>query len=707
MPAGVTLRQALALFLVVLALLLGALLVGVDRSSAEAVRLSAEPLRQETAALASEKIEGYFKTAEDSIDRIEIHLLRGRCSLEDPSCAEGALFAALLANPNLVEATFTRGGAPDAPPGRPHPVPWQVGVSRGLGGTLVTRVVKPSARGFEAQVAERPPSAALSTPVRFAPGGGAPDPTAHPTFLTPASAPLRGQLLWSDLSFAELDAREPPERRRVVVTVLKALERGGDFAGVARVAILGTNLDALVRAVPPAPRPLLCDERGRLLARLAPGDPLDETGEDLRVAPRTVPPEVRRALEDPAVRLASRGGPPVTTAFTIDGRRYLASFEVLRNTQDWRLGILVDEDALPGIPLLRAARKRLLAMAIGTALLALAAGFLALGLVGRDLARIVDETSRMGRFDFSRSEPRASFRDVTAVMAGLERAKTALRAMGKYVPLDLVRLLYASGVEPVPGGELHDVSLLFTDIEGFTTLSEATPPDELARLLGAYFEVMGRAIQGSLGTIDKFIGDAVMALWNAPLPVPDHPQRACEAALAAIEATGALYRSAEWAGRAPLVTRFGLHRGTVLLGHFGAPDRLSYTALGDGVNLAARLEGLNKQYGTRVLVSESIREAAGDLFVFRLLDRVAVKGKTDGIEVSELVGRAGTQMGAALADYERALRAHWSRDFAAALAILEGHPEDPPSRVLAARCRAFLKAPPPADWDGVHAATSK
>jgi adenylate cyclase len=245
----------------------------------------------------------------------------------------------------------------------------------------------------------------------------------------------------------------------------------------------------------------------------------------------------------------------------------------------------------------------------------------------------------MRDFDFAPEPVAAPFRDVREVMGGLERAKTAMRALGKYVPVDLVRLLYASGREPSLGGELRDVTIMFTDIKDFTTLAEGLSPDELARRLGLYLEAMTRAVHESRGTVDKYIGDAVMALWNAPTACPDHAAWACRAALACRRATADLFASPAWEGP-PMATRFGLHRDTVMVGHFGAPDRLSYTALGDGVNVASRLEGLNKQYGTTIIVSDGVREAAGAGFHFRELDTVAVKGRRGSLRIHELLGAA-------------------------------------------------------------------
>jgi len=150
---------------------------------------------------------------------------------------------------------------------------------------------------------------------------------------------------------------------------------------------------------------------------------------------------------------------------------------------------------------------------------------------------------------------------------------------------------------------------------------------------------MTRVLEAHGATIDKYIGDAVMAFWNAPAPIEQHSLQACRAVLACQHELALLFTSPEWGGAPPLVTRFGLHRGRVLVGHFGAPTRLSYTALGDGVNLAARLEGACKQYGVTTLVSGSVYAEAAAELVFRELDRVTVRGKSEAVDVYELVGR--------------------------------------------------------------------
>jgi adenylate cyclase len=298
---------------------------------------------------------------------------------------------------------------------------------------------------------------------------------------------------------------------------------------------------------------------------------------------------------------------------------------------------------------------------------------------------------------------------VRAALDALEQAKTALRALAKYVPLDLVRILYEARMEPVLGGRIEDVTILFSDVEGFTSMAERLAPDALAEALGAYLATLTKAIHGSGGIIDKYTGDGVMALWNTPRPCERHWERACEAALASIEATEALFSSARWAGCDRWRTRYGIHRAEVVVGHFGAPDRMSFTALGDGVNVAARLESLNKQYGTRILVSSTVEREARGAFRFRRLDRVAVKGREHGLDVFELVGRRvdGDARSAVVERYERAFDQYLRREFAEALRTLREQPDDPPSRVLASRCERFLAEPPSAEWSGIHLALEK
>jgi adenylate cyclase len=710
-----TLAQVFALTMLGLAGLLALLFTVFFEGSRRAVIEAADGMREAAARRVEERVRAHLDTAEQAVEALEREVRAGAVDPADDRAVERALFAAMLNTPSLAELTLTRarrtGFAPDgaiaiAPDGRT-----QVSVYRvleGDAGRLVTRITSPRGGQWQVAVRDRPPSAALDEVPLRPTAGAAGDPTAHLTFLTPASRDLSGRMVWSDLHWSEGD----PSRRRVVATVMKAIEGAdGAFVGVVRAGLLTEQLDEVARiavtdAADDPHRILLADEQGRLITRLSSGEPVrEEADNSLRVEPAHMPAEVAAALGDPALRADGEG--PVSRAIAVDGRRFLVTALGLARTQGWRTIVLAPEDFyMRG---LARRRTRVLAASLAVIALILVGGLVTLMGVRRGLGHIVTATERIAAFDFAASVPRSPFRDVHTVLQRLELAKTAMRAMGRYVPVDLVRLLYQTGREPALGGEVADVTLMFTDIKDFTTLSESLPPNELARVLGRYLDVMTTAIHSARGTIDKYIGDAIMALWNTPTPCDDHPRRACEAALACLEAEKVLFASPEWEGRPPLLTRFGIHRDRVMVGHFGAPDRMSFTCLGDGVNVAARLEGLNKQYGTRVLVSESVREAAGDGFEFRLVDVVAVKGRTRGVKVYELRGRAGAVAdGAAARDYERALEKYWARDFDGAVALLDGIGlGDGPSRVLRERARTLARNPPPADWDGVYVAQSK
>ncbi len=715
---GLTLGRALALSLGALALG-GALLLGLLlRRWGDSLLAASERLRDTASRGAEAVVTGALGRAESALGDVERQARGGALSLDEPLSVERALFTVLTSNTDLAEVTVTGArtiaGDPEArfaPDGR-----WQVSVySEGNEPSrIVTRYSHQERGRFVAEVRRRPPGSYGLRAVPMARADtDAEDPTDHPTFTsTVAHHRFSPDPLWTDLHYAELDERLPEGRRRVVVTAMKVLDdASGRFRGVIRVGMLASRLEEVARLRVDADDPrdphrvFVADAEGRLVTRLRPDQALKDQDGDLRVAPRMLPDDLRAALADPAIRGVDRDHPKASARFAVGGRRFLLSVLYLQGAQDWRVGIVVPEAHYLGD--LERARRLLVALSAVAFVASVAMLGGTLRSVQGSLGRIVASAARMRDFDFSPSVARSPFLDVEAVMEDLEQAKTALRAMGKYVPVGLVRQLYRARQEPKLGGELRDVTLMFTDVEGFTTLSERLSPDVLAEALGRYFEVMTAAVHAHGGTVDKYIGDGVMTLWNAPEPRPDHPSRACAAALACREAVRALTIRPGWDGLPPFRTRFGIHREEVMVGHFGARDRMSYTALGDGVNLASRLEGLNKAYGTTILVSEAVRDGAGDAYAFRLVDRVAVKGKSRGIRVYELLGPASSPVAEPVQRYERAFEAYARRDFSGALDLLAPSLDDPPSTVLAERCRRYLVEPPPVDWDGTYVAREK
>lgn len=281
------------------------------------------------------------------------------------------------------------------------------------------------------------------------------------------------------------------------------------------------------------------------------------------------------------------------------------------------------------------------------------------------------------------------------------------KAFSSYVSPDLVKQIEKDPDKLVLGGEQRELSILFSDIRGFTTVSESLSPPDLVKLLNEYLSPMTRIVLEERGTLDKFIGDAVMALFNAPLDVPEHATHACAAAVRMMEELKSLNTGFAERGMHTIDIGIGINTGPAVVGNMGADIRFDYTAIGDSVNLASRLESLNKYYGSHILVSEDTRTQVNDSrFIFREVDRVKVKGKHLPIVMYELMLN-NTDM---LPSFEVALQKYRSQDFAAAKAdfdnLVSSH-NDGPSRLYSGRCGEYLAEPPPADWDGVYVAKSK
>lgn len=266
------------------------------------------------------------------------------------------------------------------------------------------------------------------------------------------------------------------------------------------------------------------------------------------------------------------------------------------------------------------------------------------------------------------------------------------------------------------GGEVAEASVYFSDLAGFTTLSESLDPRRLVEVLNLYLgEMVATIVDEQQGYVDKFIGDAVMAFWGAPLPDPDQAFRACVSALRNQEKLAALQgRLRELGLQSELTMRVGLHCGPVVVGMMGSPKKLNYTIIGDAVNLASRLEGANKHYGTRILASGDLADRVAGRVVGREVDRIRVKGKTQPTRLFEIIGLTGQineDWMRFLGVYTQGLEQYYRQEFTAArkqlAEALKLRPEDQPTKVLLERCRAFGRKRPPKDWDGVWVMTSK
>jgi adenylate cyclase len=269
-----------------------------------------------------------------------------------------------------------------------------------------------------------------------------------------------------------------------------------------------------------------------------------------------------------------------------------------------------------------------------------------------------------------------------------EERAFARGALGRYVPESVARAILADPAKLELKGEARELTLMFTDLEGFTRFCHGRDPRQTAAILNAYLDAMSAVVLAHGGTLDKYVGDAIVAFWGAPITAPQDTARAvaCALALQAEAETIAARTMADYGvslGR----TRIGLHRGEVVVGNFGGANRMQYTAMGDAMNIAARLEGANKYLGTAILVSEAVREAAPD-HAYRALGRVAVSGVDEGLALFEPLplGRAGFAQAwnAAIVALGEGSQEPWQN-------LCTAQPDDPAAQALDARIGSIIR----------------
>ncbi|MGE4157782.1 MAG: adenylate/guanylate cyclase domain-containing protein [Planctomycetota bacterium] len=457
-------------------------------------------------------------------------------------------------------------------------------------------------------------------------------------------------------------------------------------------------------------RVVVTDSQDRLLAV---GDPKDllVAGPDgkstLRAMVDAPYPEVAELAR--LGRVEDEGG-----RFTLGGVTYLSSWNPMdEGVVSCRTAITVPEDDFLGS--VKESMVRAVTIVAALIAISLLIGMQFTNILSRSLRRLVTEAKDIEQLNFSSHPGKPSrFREIHDVLMAFDRMKVGLRSFGKFVPGKLVQMLLAKGVEPQLGAEGRELTILFSDIRNFTPISEQMGVAKLSEKLGAYMSTVTNIIQGprSQGIVDKYVGDCVMALWNAPEQVEDHSLKAC---LATLECVRALERLQDaFPGTPEFVTRFGIHTGTVMVGNFGSKERLDYTCIGDGVNLASRLEHINKYYSTQIIISESVHERVKDKLETRLVDLVAVKGKVEGVRIYELLGEKGSVSEAILGfrnRYEEAMTRYLAHDFAAArshwVALRHERPGDLSVSSMIERCDEYLEHPPGEAWNGVHVMQGK
>ncbi len=406
--------------------------------------------------------------------------------------------------------------------------------------------------------------------------------------------------------------------------------------------------------------------------------------------------------------------------FKSGGIEYIALFKdfILEGFKGWEFLMITPIDEYIG------AVKHTQRNTLLICLIILILSIVVIAVMARRIAAPINNLSlqadKITNFDLDQvTEVVSGIKEIQKLQNSISRMRKSLISFGKFVPKNLVKKLVDKGVEVKIGGKKKQLSIFFSDIANFTTISETYPPEKLILHLYEYFDEMTAIVAGNNGTTDKYIGDSIMAFWGAPQQDNAHSLNCCLTALLCQKRLLDLNRKWVFEKKPELLTRIGIHTGEVIVGNIGSSERMNYTIIGDSVNLAARLEGANKAYGTNIMLSEATVHHLHDHAVVRPLDIVAVKGKNEGVIVYELVALKNSNPLVLPSDdqlkfcneFTKAFRFYLEQRWDEALTIFHDlqkiFGQDDPCELYISRCEAFKITPPPADWDGVYHMKSK
>ncbi len=401
--------------------------------------------------------------------------------------------------------------------------------------------------------------------------------------------------------------------------------------------------------------------------------------------------------------------------FEHDNKKYVSVFRPFEGNlfKSWLFVSIIPLDELIGE--IKLTQQKTLVMSFMILLVSVGLITLLAQRISYPIVQLAQQANRITHFDLSEPKPvHSGISEIQLLQNSISTMRRSLSSFGKFVPRSLVRKLIDKGVDVRIGGKNKKLTIFFSDIAGFTTVSETYPADRLMVHLSEYFEELTSIINTTNGTIDKYIGDAIMAFWGAPNSDRDHALHACQAALLCQRRLLDLNRKWSFEKKPTLNTRIGLHTGEVVVGNLGSSERMNYTIIGDSVNLAARLEGVNKVYHTNIIISDDVFHLVRDHAIVRPLDLVAVKGKNLAIKIYELVALQGadpllvpTQEQLEFCRlFDRAFTHYqeqrWDEAIETFEKILHTFGKDYTTEMYIERCQYYKQNPPSIDWDGVH-----
>ena len=392
-----------------------------------------------------------------------------------------------------------------------------------------------------------------------------------------------------------------------------------------------------------------------------------------------------------------------------NGKNYFVIYDPLSfATHQWLIGIVVPEDDF----ISPFKKINFIMLSVGFIIFLVGFGLILKfsKLLVKPIKKVIIETDKIKHFELEQDiVVKSRIKEISELFYAVSSMKKGLRSFKKYVPSTLVRQLIETGKDVYIGGEKKILALFFSDIKDFTMISELRDPDKLIKDLNQYLQETSKIILDYQGTIDKYIGDAIMAFWGAPLSVEQPCHLAASAALKIQQCLSEIDKKWISQGKLPFYTRIGIHFGEVIVGNYGSQDRLNYTAIGDVVNIASRLEGANKIYDTKIMISQDVYDIIKNDFAIRQLDVIAVKGKTQGIAIYELMANNANELSFDLKAYQASFaiaftfyqKQHWDDAIPAFEQCLKIYPGDTVAPVFIKRCQSLKLSPPERGWGGL------
>lgn len=482
----------------------------------------------------------------------------------------------------------------------------------------------------------------------------------------------------------------------------------GRLRGVFGVDVVLTDLTKFVNNLAPTRNTVifLMDDKGDLLS----SDYVREIGKGNRVKYQIMnvkdfpSPWIKKSYE------VYKQNQQEQFMFSYKNQDYMAAYSPMKLNpyNKWRLVIVFPKNDVTGM--LMRNILFLISIACSLLLIGIMLAYFISTKISKSITDLSSEAESIKDLDLKQAKRDKTYiKEIFDIRVTFDAMRAAIKSFFRYVPSVLVKSLIKSGVDAKIGGKNRAISVFFSDIKNFSSWAEAVSPIQLIQDLSDYFDYMTRVIHENHGVVDKFIGDAIMAFWGAPAEDEDHALHACKAAVEQITLLKA-FNAAKSGDRSPIIIRIGINTGEAIVGNMGSHDRLSYTAIGDTVNLASRLEGLGKIYGTTILVSQYTYEKVKNSFRFRLVDNVAVKGKVASCRIYELLypeidifGDKLDVYNAAFAEaFELYQKGDWQRALERFTVLKNDFPADKLLDLYIKRCQEVK----PQNWDGVWRYTS-